>query len=170
MPTYGLAIDATDEYCMLGESTTMEALKHFAIGVQTWFKSTYLRTPTLADLMKQLIINDARGFSGMFASVNCMHYQWKNYPIAWQGQFQDKDRHKNIILEAIIDPSLWIWHVFFGLLGGNNHITVLNRSPLVTDMLRGEPMGPNFLMNGFVYPIYYFFADESTLDGHVLCR
>jgi hypothetical protein len=144
----------------------MEALKHCAIGVQTCFESTYLRTPTLADLMKQLIINDAKGFSSMFASINCMHYQWKNYPIAWQGQFQDKDTHKNIILEAIVDPSLWMWYAFFGLHGGNNHINVLNRSPLVTDMLRDEPMGPNFFMNGFVY----FFAYESTLDGHVLCR
>jgi hypothetical protein len=37
--------------------------------------------------MKQFVIIEARGFQGMFASIDCMHYQWKNCPIAWQGQF-----------------------------------------------------------------------------------
>jgi hypothetical protein len=57
MPTYGLAIDATNEYCMLGESTTMEVLKHFAIGVRTCFESTYSRQPTRANFMKIMMLN-----------------------------------------------------------------------------------------------------------------
>jgi hypothetical protein len=67
--------------------------------------------------MKQLVINDARDFSGMFASINCMHYQWNFFLIAWQGQFQNKDRHKSISFEAIVDQSLWIWHAFLVYLG-----------------------------------------------------
>jgi hypothetical protein len=53
--------------------------------------------------MKQLVNNDAKHFLGMFASINCMHYQWKNCVVTWQGQFQDKDGCRNIILEAIIN-------------------------------------------------------------------
>jgi hypothetical protein len=30
--------------------------------------------------------------------------------------------NRSIILEAIVDQSLWIWHVFFGLPNGNNDI------------------------------------------------
>jgi hypothetical protein len=30
----------TDEDYKLGESTTMEAINHFIIGIWTWFKST----------------------------------------------------------------------------------------------------------------------------------
>jgi hypothetical protein len=32
--------------------------------------------------------------------------------VAWQGQFQDKDGKRSIILEVVIDKSLWIWHFF----------------------------------------------------------
>jgi hypothetical protein len=33
----------------------------------------------------------------MFTSLACMHYQWKKIPVAWQGQFQDKDDNRSII-------------------------------------------------------------------------
>jgi hypothetical protein len=113
--------------------------------------------------MKQLVNNDAKYFMGMFASINCMHYQWKNCVVAWQGQFQDKDGCRNIILEAIINQSLWIWHAFFGLSGCNNDINVLNRSPLITNMLSCEFMGLNFSMNGFLYLRYYLLANGIYL-------
>jgi hypothetical protein len=95
--------------------------------------------------MKQLVINDAKGFwVCLHPSIACI-IKWKICPIAWQGQFENKDMCKSIILEAIVDQSLWTWHAFFGLPGGNNDIYVLNRYPVVTDMLRGESMGLNFL-------------------------
>ncbi len=49
--------------------------------------------------------------------------------------------------------------MFFGLHGGNNDIDVLNRFPLVMNMLRGESMGLNFFVSGFMYPIYYLLVD-----------
>ena len=70
----------------------------------------------------------------MFASLDCMHYEWKNSPVAWQGKFIDKDGNKSIILEAIADQELWIWHAFFGLAGGNNDLNILDRSLLVVDL------------------------------------
>jgi len=45
-----------------------------------------------------------------------MHWQWKNCPVTWQGQFQDKDKNRYVILEAIADQSLWIWHFFLDFL------------------------------------------------------
>jgi hypothetical protein len=36
--------------------------------------------------------------------------------VAWQGQFQDKDKNRSVILEAIADQSLWFWHAFLGYL------------------------------------------------------
>ena len=36
-------------------------------------------------------------------------------PVAWQGQFQDKDKNCSMILEAIADQSLWILHAFCGI-------------------------------------------------------
>jgi hypothetical protein len=78
MLAYRLVVNTIDEYCKLGENTTMESLKCFVVGVWGCIESTYLRQPTRANLVKQLVINEARGFLGMFASTDCMHYQCKN--------------------------------------------------------------------------------------------
>jgi hypothetical protein len=74
----------------------------------------------------------------MFGNLDYMHWTLKNCPVAWQGQFQDKDKNSSAILEAIADQCLWIWHAFFGLPRQNNDINVLDQSPLITNMLRGE--------------------------------
>jgi hypothetical protein len=89
----GILADATDEYCHTGESTAIEAMKHFTIAIRKCFEGTFLWTPTRADFEKQVARNISSGFLGMFASLDCMHWTWKNCPVAWQGQFQDKDGH-----------------------------------------------------------------------------
>ena len=66
---------------------------------------------------------------------------------------------RNIILEAIADQSTRIWHAFFGLPGGNNDINVLDRSPIINNLLRGEGSGMSFSVNGNIYPRYYLLAD-----------
>ena len=135
MLAYGLPADACDEYVRIGETTALVAMRRWVNAIRACFGDTYLRQPTRADLRKQVEINTARGFPGMFGSLDCMHWTWEKCPTAWQGQFQDKDGVRSVILEAIVDQSTWIWHAFFGLSGGNNDINVLDRSPLVVNML-----------------------------------
>jgi hypothetical protein len=43
------------------------------------------------------------GWLSMFGFLDCMHYEWKNCPIGWAGQYLDKDHVKNIILEVICE-------------------------------------------------------------------
>jgi hypothetical protein len=105
---YGLCADATDEYCRTSETTAMDCMKPFCLAIRAEFEEHYLRQPTRADFDKQLAINSARGFPGMFASLDCMHYEWKKCPVAWQGDFGDRDGKKSIILEAVADESLHI--------------------------------------------------------------
>lgn len=52
MFAYRLVVNAIDEYCTLGETTTMESLKCFVAWVWACFESTYLRQPTRANLVK----------------------------------------------------------------------------------------------------------------------
>jgi hypothetical protein len=40
--------------------------------------------------------------------------------------------------------------MFFGLFKGNDGINVLDRFPLVMNMLRGESMGLHLFVNGYV--------------------
>jgi hypothetical protein len=156
---YGVSPDALDEYCRMGESTTVEAVKRYVKAIRAVFEVTFLRQPTRDDLVRQMGINAEWGFPGMFASIDRMHWVWKNCPVPWAGQFQDKDKEKSLILEAIADKSLWIWHAFFGMPGSNNDVNVLDRSPFVNNMLHGPSHDLSFVVNGKQYPRYYLLAD-----------
>ena len=79
---YGMTPDALDQYFRIAESTAREALKRFVKAIQGLYKSRYLRKPTREDILQQMQINERRGWPGMFASIDCMHYQWKNCPVA----------------------------------------------------------------------------------------
>jgi len=63
-----------------------------------------------------------------------MHYVWKNCPISWQYQFNDKNKN-NIILETIINLTLRLWHAFFGLFKENNDLNVFDCNPFVVNFL-----------------------------------
>jgi hypothetical protein len=95
----------------------------------------------------------------MFVFLDCMHYKWKNCPVAWQGDFGDRDGKKSIILEAIADGSLHIWYAFFGIPGSNNDLNVLDRSPLMHNMLTSEARDMHFMVNGVEYNRYYLLVD-----------
>jgi hypothetical protein len=112
-------------------------------------------------------INEERGFPSMFVSIDYRHWSWKKCLLAWQGQFQDKDKTRNIILEVIVNQSLWIWHTFFGLLRENNDVNVVHRSPFVAKLLRGEKS--DFMVNGTFYQCYYLLVDGIYPVG-VLCK
>jgi hypothetical protein len=49
----------------------------------------------------------------MLGSVDCMHWSWKNYPIACHGQIKGHNKDVTIILEAVADYKNRIWHAFF---------------------------------------------------------
>ncbi|GJS90491.1 ALP1-like protein isoform X1 [Tanacetum coccineum] len=47
--------------------------------------------------------------------IDCMHWEWRNCPKAWHGQFARGDKkYPTIMLEAVASYDLWIWHAFFG--------------------------------------------------------
>ena len=159
MLSLGVCADAMDDYCRTSESTAMECMKRFCSAIRREFGEHHLRQPTRSDFEQQLAINAARGFPGMFGSLDCMHYDWKNCPVAWQGDFGDRKGNRSIILEAVCDQSLHIWHIFFGLPGSNNDLNVLDRSPLVHNMLTSEASEFTFEVNGKEYNRYYLLAD-----------
>jgi hypothetical protein len=95
----------------------------------------------------------------MFASLDCMHYHWKNCPIIGQGSSTNKDGNKSIILEAIADQRLWIWHAYFGLPGGDNDLNVLSKSSFIQDFLGVVSVDLSFEVNGNKHH-YYLLVDR----------
>ena len=157
---YGTPADQLDDYLKIGESTSMECLEMFAQGVIDKFSGHYLRRPTCDDVERLLQVGESRGFPGMLGSLDCMHWQWENCPVAWKGQFTRGDHGvPTLILEAVASYDLWIWHAFFGVAGSNNDINVLNQSPLFIEELKGEAPRVRYFVNGRRYETGYYLVD-----------
>ena len=146
---YGSAADSIDEYLKLARSTALECLEKFCEGIIHCYEEEFCRRPNVADIQRLLAKAEERGFPGMLGSIDCMHWQWRNCPVAHAGQFTRGDiKHPTIILEAVASYDRWIWHAFFGVAGSNNDINVLNQSPLFKDVLQGQAPIVNFMVNG----------------------
>ena len=108
MMAYGCPADAVDEYLRLGETTTLLCLEHFVQGIIDLFGDEYLRRPTPEDLQGILDIGEIREFPRMIESIDCMHWEWKNYPTAWKGQYTRGSGKPTIVLETVASHDLWI--------------------------------------------------------------
>ncbi|KAK1439911.1 hypothetical protein QVD17_05736 [Tagetes erecta] len=146
---YGTSTDAHDEYLRMSETATRSALTKFVEGVISCFSQEYLRRPSENDLSKLLHVGEERGFPGMIGSIDCMHWQWKNCPNAWAGQYAGRSGKPTIILEAVASYDLWIWHAFFGTPGSCNDINVLHRSPIFDDVLSGRAPNMSYVVNDY---------------------
>ncbi|CAL2259733.1 unnamed protein product [Prunus armeniaca] len=159
MLAYGYSADSTDEYCRLGESTALECLRKFCSVIEAMYGQWYLRSPNLADLYRLLHKASRRGFPGMLGNLDCMHWEWKNCPTAWAGQFTGYKRKPTVVLEAVASYDTWIWHAFFGVVGSNNDINVLARSPLFNDVENGVSPHIQYVVNRNEYNLGYYLAD-----------
>lgn len=95
-----------------------------------------------ADFTRQLAIIEKRGFSKIVASLNCMHYEWKNCLLFI------KVTSVMEIVEAIANQSLHIMHVFFESHHSNNDVNVLDCSCLVHNMFTRVAHNMIFIVNG----------------------
>jgi hypothetical protein len=85
MLAYGIAADALDENWEVSETTAIQSMKRFATAVVDVYGEEYLRAPDESDVRRLLQENAERGFPGMLFSLDCMHWEWKNCPVAWTG-------------------------------------------------------------------------------------
>ncbi|XP_057779627.1 uncharacterized protein LOC130998214 [Salvia miltiorrhiza] len=169
---YGTAADCCDEYLRIGETTALECMKKFCKAFVRIFGGTYLRRPTTADVQRITAMHEARHeFSGMLGSLDCMHWGWKNCPVAWYGAYTRGDQGEpTIILEAVASQDLWIWHAFFGVAGSNNDINVLHQSTLFNDILAGHEAAVHFLANNSHHTRGYYLTDGIYPDWPVFVK
>ncbi|GKC32180.1 ALP1-like protein isoform X1 [Tanacetum coccineum] len=127
---YDTAPDAFDEYLQIAERTSRECLDHFT-----------------------KCIHNAREYRLYALGL-------ENCPKALHGQFK-RSTHKypTLMLEAVADQKLWIWHAYFGVPGANNDLNVLYGSPLFDDEIADIAPECPFVVNGHTYRKGYYLAD-----------
>ncbi|KAI5325921.1 hypothetical protein L3X38_034995 [Prunus dulcis] len=108
---------------------------------------------------------EARDFVGMIGSINCIHWQWKNSPIAWKGDYGNRKGKKSIILVVVESFDTWVWHAFFGVAGSQNDLNVLGQSLIFNDVLMGHFPQITYQINNTVYSDGYYLADGISLRG-----
>ncbi|CAN0846537.1 hypothetical protein LINGRAHAP2_LOCUS4501 [Linum grandiflorum] len=95
----------------------------------------------------------------MIGLIDCMHWEWKNCPTAWAGQYTGYKKKPTIVLEAVASYDTWIWHAFFGTPESNNDINTLGVSPLFDEAVRGFLPKVSYEVNGTMYNQCYYLAD-----------
>lgn len=145
MLVYGIASDAKDKYLQMSVASVLLSVKSFCKMVVEDFGTEYMSDPTEDDLRRIMGINAARGFPGCIGSIDCQHSQLKNCSPAWASpltyfslEFKGKDKWPNVVLEAICDGELWIWHAHFGSPGSYNDISVLDTSATMRKIREGR--------------------------------
>ena len=107
MLAYGVPADNVDDYVRIGETTARRCLHEFVHAVVALFGPEYLRRPTPEDLQRLLVVGNNRGFPGMIGSIDCMHWEWKNCPYSWRGQYVRGDQGRATkILETVTSYDL----------------------------------------------------------------
>ncbi|XP_023744757.1 uncharacterized protein LOC111892912 [Lactuca sativa] len=115
----------------MSERTVRESFYTLSRGVVETFGDVYLRKPSLHDLQELYVVHEEHhGFPEMIGSIDCTHCKWKNFPVAWKGQYAS-GHHGS--------PSL---------------------SPIFDDLLNGKAPDAPFTVNGNEYKYGYYLTDR----------
>ncbi|KAK9289768.1 hypothetical protein L1049_007927 [Liquidambar formosana] len=115
MLAYGLVADIVDNHVSSDESIAIESLKRFVKAIIGVFGDEYLRSPNNAFVARLLAEGESYGFPGMLGSIDCMHWKWKNCPVAW----------KDIMIACIIMHNM-IVEDEYGVHMPNNNYEIQN--------------------------------------------
>ena len=95
----------------------------------------------------------------MLGGIDCMHWERKNHPSSWQGQYRGHVKACTVLLEVVASQDFWIWHSFFGMAGSHNDINVLQRSSVFARLAEDNCLEVNVEINGHHYNKGYYLAD-----------
>jgi len=98
---------------------------------------------------------------GCMGSLDCCHWEWHQCPTRMEVAYQSRKGKKGIVVEAVCDEDLWVWHLFVGAPGSLSDIKVMQQSPLYLDVTGGRwpPRGTPFNINGRTRTLPYYPVD-----------
>ena len=157
---YGIPAHLVEEISLCRKDCARKSLIEFCQWVEVRYAAEFLGVWKEADFLRELKINEERGFPGMLGSIDCTHWTWRCCPHAWQGMFQGRNKKRSVVMEAVASKDLYFWHAFVGVPGSCNDINCLDRSPFALNYLQSRAKDFPFLVNGKQYHGAYFLADD----------
>nr|GFA05797.1 hypothetical protein [Tanacetum cinerariifolium]GFA13443.1 hypothetical protein [Tanacetum cinerariifolium] len=124
----GFRTDATGQLSFSSIMKCTSAIRQLAYGTAPDAFDEYLQMDTENVYARHEYVH---GFPGMLESIDCMHWEWKNYSVSWQEQYA----------------------------GTNNNINVLDNSTLFDDLLDDIAHVAPFVVNGVGFKKGYYLAD-----------
>ena len=136
---YGVPSHCFRDYFQMSKTFARQCCLEFDKTVKKIYEKEYLGCPTAEDIKNVTKLHKAvHGIDGMYGSLDCMHADWKNCPMAWQGAYKGKEGVPTIVLEGLADYHCYFHHVFFGAAGTLNDNSVLHLSHLFQAMVSGK--------------------------------
>jgi len=132
--SYGEAADRAEEYLRLSRTTIATSNKLLMDFIVKRWGPTYLRRPNQDELSKIMDRNKERGMPGCISSLDCCHWEWHQCPTGMSGAYQSRKGRRGIVVEAVCDEDLWVWHLFLGAPGSLNDVNVMHQSPLYLEV------------------------------------
>jgi len=98
---------------------------------------------------------------GCIGSLHCCHWKWHQCPTGMAGAYQSRKGKRGIVVEAVCDEELSVWHLFSGTPGSVNDINVMHQCPLYLDITGGwwPPRNEPCTIHGHTRTLPYYLVD-----------
>mmetsp|Transcript_9444 Transcript_9444/g.13666 ORF Transcript_9444/g.13666 Transcript_9444/m.13666 type:complete len:118 (+) Transcript_9444:646-999(+) len=90
--------------------------------------------------------------------------------LGWSVQIRKRKETHRYVGSCVVDSRLWCRHCFFGIPGGNNDLNILDKSPLLTDLMHGRAPEVTFQVHGNSHRMGYYLADGIYPDWKVFVK
>jgi hypothetical protein len=102
------------------------------------FSKEYLRKQNDADINWLFPFSNLRVCHVMLEWINCIHWEWKNFPFSWHEKYKGHVAECTIIFEALASIDLKTWHSFLGMAGFLNDINMLQQFLVFWRFMKGN--------------------------------
>ena len=92
-------------------------------------------------------------------SIDGTHWCWKNCPMAWAGQYHDRNGNRSVVAEAVAGHDMYFWHVCLGFPGAINDVQIMGRSTITMSYLESPASTMRYTIGGEEFTRVFFLAD-----------
>ena len=167
---YDTSTESVWEYSGERQETGRKCLHSFCKFIIRAYGPEFLGRWNKTEMEAEMKKNETRGFPRMLGSIDCCYWEWKNCPIVWQGMYQDRNKKRSIVAEAISGHDMYIFHAFLGLPGCLNDINILGCTDTQRKYLQSAAIDVKFKLASQEFTGAYFLVDGIYPDYPYLMK